>query len=1010
MKSRLKWFLTLLIGFSLQFAYSQERTIKGTVSEGVLPLPGANVVVKETKKTAVTDFDGNYSIQAATGQTLVFSFTGLATQEIKVGNASTINVTMKESAEILENVVIDYGFVNTSKNKVNSATAVISGKELEKFSSVVSIDNALQGKVAGVQVVAASGRPGQPARVVIRGVNGPDGSSNPLYVVDGIYMSATEMTAINPADIETQVVLKDAASAALYGSRGGNGVIVITTKKGREGRTSFSINSSYGRSERVDDNFSVMNARQYLALGEKYRAAGITSIPARTPQEQAILIANGTSWENEIFREGTIRSTQFQVTSADADTNFLASFVTDSNDGLVRPWNGQERLTGRIKVDQKLKHGMFVGANVAMSYQSDDRPRESFNVLSPVFTAYGSVPIIPVFQTNDDGSLVRDANGNPIYNSAGLPNNFSYFDIYDNYFITTRQFRIFGGVNAGVNDLFIKGLNFKSEWSANYNRAVSETFVVPGSNIASAFGVATGSKDDAGSDDLEFTWINTLSYSKTFAEKHEIAVTLFTELNQANTYSYSLGSTGYPNSFLQVQSLGGTPVEASTDRSDFLFTGGGINFNYSYDNRYSVTLATRRDGSSFFGVDRRYGNFPAVSLGWNIINEKFMQGSKIFDNLKLRVSYGESGVITGIGQTYPTTNVIFPTYNNLNGAAPSLNYSSPTLGWASRISRNVGVEMSFLKRRLNIVADYFYDTRSDFYFADNLPVEGGSYGRTINAGKFLNRGFEVTMDATILKAKDFSWNIYGNITTIDNEIQDINGLDFLPDTNGDTRNVVGNTLNNYFLVRYAGVNPANGEPLYLTADGEVTNRYDANDAVILDGKSPIPTYYGGFGTSINYKNFDVSADFAYQGGNYIYNVAELVLTDPSNYANQNMRVEAANFWTTPGQTNVLPNPINTNGTIRPIEGTDQFLQKGDFIRFRTLNIGYTFGKETFGKFPIDKFRVYFQGQNLHTWTNFKGDPEVGFMGLESTATLPGSAYRWAYPNAKIMSFGIQLNF
>lgn len=994
--------------FTLGFA--QDKTVSGVVKDGSLPLPGVNVTVKGTNVGTATDFDGKYSIKVAEGQTLVFTFLGYATQSIKVGSSSTINVALAESAESLENVIIDVGFVNSNRNKINTAVAVVSGKELEKFASTTTIDNALQGKVAGVQVVAASGRPGQAARVVIRGANGPDGSSNPLYVVDGMYMTANEMTALNPADIETQVVLKDAAAAAMFGARGGSGVIVITTKKGKVGKTQFSINTSYGVTERVDDNFDMMNAQQYLELGDKYRAAGIGSVPTFTTAERAFRIRNGANWEEEIFRKGQIKTTQFQVTSADENTNFLASFVADSNDGLVRPWNGQERLSGRIKVDRKLKHGMSIGANIGMSYQSDDRPRESFNVLSPIFTAYSSSPIISKFVINPaTGQPQIGPNGSPIYSTGGLPNNFSYFDIYENYFITTRQFRNFGGVYFNVDNLFIDGLTFRSDLSAIYNRNVSETFIVPGSNIASAFGLATGSKTDAGFDDFEYTWINTLNYNKKFSDKHEVQLTLFTELNKENFYQYSLESIDYPNGFLQVQSLSGTPTEAFTNRSDALITGGGFSGTYTYGDRYTVTAAIRRDGNSRFGENSRYGNFPAVSVGWTISNEKFMQNSKYIDNWRLRASYGESGQTTGIGQTYPTTNVVFPTYNNLNGAAPSGNFASPDLGWAVRTSRSIGTELSAFKGRLNMVLEYFYDTRSEFYFTDNLPSEGGAYFRTINAGKFTNKGWEATVNAVVLKAKDFTWSVNANFTDVKSIVNDINGLDFLQ-AGGSTRNVVGQYLNAYFLNRYAGVNPANGEPLYYTATGDITNRFDGADAVVLGDKTPQPTFYGGFGTTINYKNIDISADFAFQGGNYIYNIAELFLMDPTNYNTSNMRVEASNFWTTPGQTNVLPRPINDDNTVRQLEFTDQFLQRGDFIRFRTLNIGYTFGKETFGKFPVDKVRIYFQGQNLHTWTNFNGDPEVGFIGLESTDAVAGAAYRWAYPNAKVVSFGTQINF
>lgn len=1007
MRSKFKWIFTLLLAFSMQFSFAQEKTVTGIVTEDGMPLPGVTVAVKGTTIGTQTDFDGKYSIKAQVGQELEFTYIGKKSQSVTIGASSSINVAMTPDEAVNLGEVVVMGFTKQKKDDITSAVSVVGSAEIEKMSSVTSLDNMLQGKAAGVQVVAASGRPGQAGRVVVRGSNNINGAnSNPIYVVDGTIMTSIEMNSLSPGDIESMVVLKDAAAQALYGSRAGNGVIVVTTKRAKQGKAQFTVNSSFGESERVDDNFSVMNASQLLAYEDKLRAAGVNGIPVRTDEEKAILIRNGENWEKQIFKKGQIRSIQATFQNGTENSNIYASFSNDSNTGLVNPWNGYERTTGRVKMETKANKFTF-GSNIAMSYSTDDRPRESFNVLSPIFTAYGSSPLISKFQKNDDGSLILDDNGQPIYNSAGLPNNLSYFDIYENYFIETRQFRTFGNVFGQVEDIFIKGLSFKSDFSATYTRNVAETFIVPDSVIGNAFGTPDGSKTDTGFDDLDMRWVNTINYNKSFG-KNNINAILFSEYNKYNNYSYLLESQGYPNSFLQVQSVGATPTDASSDRLDYLILGLGANLNYDYDDKYFLDLSIRRDGNSRFGSDKRFGYFPAVSVGWKLSNENFLKDSNIVNFLKMRVSYGTAGNVAGIGQNYSVTSVAFPSYNNLNGAAPAGTVNNPNLGWEDVATLNAGLEFKLFNSRITGTVDYFIANRTNFYFQDLLATEAGGYSQRINAGEFENKGLELTLNADIIRTRDFTWNVFGNISFVKSEILDLNGEPEI--FTGSTVQRVGGMVGEYFLVRYAGVNPGNGEPLYYDIDGNITNVYSGDDAVALSDKTPNPTFFGGFGTSFAYKGFDLSADFAFQGGNYIQNISEQVLVDPSGIGTQNFRTDAGNFWTTPGQTNVLPSPVNSDGTTRNYQLTDQFLQKGDFVRFRSLNFGYTFGKSILGdNVPLQKVRVYFQGQNLFTWTNFKGDPEVGFIGLEG-AGLSGEAYRWAYPNAQIISFGTQITF
>jgi TonB-dependent SusC/RagA subfamily outer membrane receptor len=346
----------------MQFSFAQDKTVTGVVSDKTGPLPGANIVIKGTKRSVQADFDGKYSILAKAGEVLVFSFTGYNDSSVTVGASNVYSVVLSDGIKLDEVVVT--GFNKIKKDNVVSAITVVGSSQLQKLSTVTSVDNMLQGKAAGVQVVAASGRPGNAARVVVRGANNINGASaNPIYVVDGAILTNIEMNSINPSDIESMTVLKDAAAASLYGSRAGNGVIIVTTKRATTGKTQFNVNTSYGYSERVDDNFSVMNASQYLAYEDKLRAAGVNGIPSRTSGEKAILVRDGENWEDQIFRKGEIRSTQISLSHANDSSNLYASFSNDSNSGLVEPWNGYERITGRVKFDQRTKYNFTFGSN-----------------------------------------------------------------------------------------------------------------------------------------------------------------------------------------------------------------------------------------------------------------------------------------------------------------------------------------------------------------------------------------------------------------------------------------------------------------------------------------------------------------------------------------------------------------------------------------------------------------------------------------------------------------------
>ncbi len=1000
--------IVMLLFLCSMFVHAQ---VTGIVVDDNGPLPGALITVVETGVTTETDEEGNFSIEAEIGNNLnimdPFTFMEQSYPITKLDMGEIISGG--GAVELGE--IITTGYYNLEETKVSSAVTVVGADDIEKVTNVTSIDNSLQGKVAGLQITAATGRPGQVGVARIRGIGNIEGGEDPIYVVDGVIMNTDQVGALNSADVQTVTVLKDAASSALYGPRAADGVIVITTKNARKGNTRFMLNSSFGFQNRVNDNVKVMNAKQYLNLEQLYAAAGAQNIPVRTDEERLILIQNGTSWPNDIYKEGGLSSNQFSASTADDNTTFYASFGYDKNEGLVNPWKGWERISGRMKVDQDLKYDINIGANIAMSYESDDRPRDSFNILSPIFSAYNNSPIVPVYEKDNNGNIILDDEGKPIYSSGpGLQFGLNYFDIYSNYDRTSRQLRTFGDVYAEFKDLFaVQGFGFKTQFSGIYTRDVFEQFTKPGSIIGSAFGTPDGYKLDRGSDEFRYRWLNTLSYKRTFNEKHTVDAILFSDWDKTNYYGYRLESQGYPNGFLTVQSVSATPVAAWSERNDEAIYTLGANLNYDYVGKYFLTASVSRSGLSSLPSDSRYGYFPGVSFGWMASDEAFLKSVDWISKLKLRVSWGEIGKRRGLPRYYFTGISTGNVGGEVSSSFPDSQVAQPLLKWEVNKNTDVGLEWSMFNNRLNLVADYFHQNRTDFYFPLFLPWESGWYDGVTNSGKVTNSGFEITINGDIIRKKNLNWNVYGNITFLGSKVHDLGGDETKQPRSPFVINKVGEELNTFNLVRYAGVNEETGEAMYYDLEGNLTNVYSSDNAVVHSGKSPTPEHYGGFGTKVEVYGFDFGLDFVFQAGNYIYNQQQEWLTDNSRFP-LNRDVKIANFWKNSGDKNVLPRPVNDDGGLVPNQFSDRFLQKGDYVRLRNLNLGYTFGENILGDIPIERVRLYIQGQNLVTWTDFDGDPEVGILSEENFDTIRGAAYRWGYPNAKQWLFGVQVNF
>lgn len=1004
MRSKFKWIFTLLLAFSMQFSFAQEKTISGIVTEGGLPLPGATVLVKGTNKGVSTDFDGKYSIQAKSGDILEFSYVGMKTKSVTVGASNTIGVAMESDTNLEEVVVV--GFNTKARAQLTSAVSNVTSEQLARIAPSVSIDNMLQGQASGVQVTAQNGKPGQTAFIRVRGIGSIQAGNEPLYIVDGAQISEADLNGINPADVSSVSVLKDAASTSIYGARGGNGVVLITTKRGSKDRDAvINFNSRVGFTRRIKDNFTMMNAQQKLQY-ERELGIGVGGTVS-SQAEWDRLVGLDHNWEDDLLEDGFIQSNSISITGGDTKTRYFLSLSSDQDSGIIRDVKEYSRLAGRLNVDYDAKKWLTVGTSLSFSSVELADSRDRNNVQNPFRAMYDYLPYQTLFLFDADGNQLFDDFGRPIYNptSAGYP--------VKDEILYNRTERIF---NRFIGNMFAelklaKGLTYRTQVSGVYEQFRRQNYLESGSTLDLIVngGEPTGSRTDNGSFDFTYNFLNRLNYAKTFNEKHNLDVSVLSEYIENNIRTYSangiggfLPGPGKPNLLVvanEPNAVNGTWAQFS------LFSLAG-NIDYNYDGKYIATATVRRDGSSRFGYNTQFGTFYSGSLAWNIAEENFLKGGKV-DVLKLRASAGTSGN-DQIGRYQSRTTFGFTPYNGETTTGPA-NFGDPNLSWEQNFNYGVGLEFAAFNSRLRGLVDYYSRTTSDLLLGAQKSFFVGGPGVTGNLGEMVNTGFEFELAYDVIRNENFKWTVQGNLNLYDNEVKKLDGNDQLfVASNNFTVLEVGQEVNTFFLPRYAGVNPANGEALYYDTEGNITNVADGNE-VALSGKSPFARLDGSFNTNIEYKGIDLSANFYFKYGNYTYNLIEQnMLSDGESAVNSNQRLDAFNYWRNPGDVNVLPRP-NSNAN----QTSDRFLQDASYIRLRSVQLGYTIPKKFLEKTSLQNLRFYLSGTNLWTYAPyFKGDPEVGIGSGETQGAnvIPGEFNLYSYPTTRNISFGVDVKF
>lgn len=1019
MKQKSRGILTLLLVLVVQLTFAQEKTISGTVSDDVgLPLPGANIIIKETNTGTQTDFDGNYTINVAVGQTLVFSYVGFDTQEIDVGVANTINVNMV-AGNVLSEVVVT-GYSTRNKTVQTSAVVSISATEISELSPTTSIDNLLQGKAAGVQVTAANGKPGQGAFVRIRGIGSlTAGASSPLYVVDGAVIREDDLGNIPNEDIENITILKDAATTARYGSRGASGVVVITTKKGNRNKDAIvKYSARYGYTSRIKPNWDVMDAEQKMQYESELYALGISaasSLPGVQTlpgsEERDFLIRYQTDWQDLMLKQGLIQNNNVSFSGGSEKMDYFFSVGHDRNTGIIDQIDGFERINSRLNLNFDAKEWLTVGINVGYARSTSDEPRDRNNVQNPFRAMYDYNPYETEFELDENGNIVYDENGNPLYTPTHTTFNVR------GALLSEPAIQIENNLLASLDTQ----VRFTSNFSYGFNVAMSsinrrfESYSKPGGILDSIIGDPNnpGNKLDTGQYRFDFTIGNRLNYNLDKNGHNLSAMALF-EFNKNENRGYSVRSKGFPSALLTTQSNAAEVTAGSTTRDALTLVSYGLFTDYDYKERYLASASVRYDGSSNFGSDNQFGVFYSGSLGWNIAKEDFFKVEAIND-LKLRAAYGTVGNRNGISRYAAQNNVQFGSYPGGSATLP-LNIENPDLKWETTTTTNIGLEFNMFNRRVRGVTDYFIRTTEDLLFSIPKADESGVGTVNGNLGEIENRGLEISLQGDIFRNENLKWTVGGNIVFLDHEIVSLpEGEDVTP---GNAYNILwseGAKINEHYLVRYAGVDPDNGAPLYYGADGEKYRAFDLPEGEnrVLQGKSTIADKEGGFFSNITYKGFGLRTDFVFKAGNWIYNQVRANMVSDGSNITDNQALDAFNYWRQPGDTNVHPSPLYLNTGELDIN-SDRFLEKGDYIRMRNITFSYNFSKEALDRIPVNSLRLYVQGQNLLTFSEFFGDPEVGISSGETisyaNSVAPGELTLYSYPNTKSVLVGIDVSF
>lgn len=975
-------FLVILTFISLS-VFSQ-RIITGTVTdEAGNPVPNASVTIKGSTTGVTTDVDGNFRINVdSRARDLVISYVGKADQEVRIGDRAVINVSLSPADNSLQEVVV-VAYGNQVRKKVTGSIGRLPGKDLENM-PMASLDKMLQGKVAGLQSVAPTGQPGSIQQVRIRGIGSISASSAPLYVIDGVPLNtgdASELTqssnllaGINPNDIENISVLKDASAASIYGSRGANGVILITTKKGKAGRTRIRVDGEFGASDRAyspDMGEPLTKSELQELVLEGIENLGLPSNVEQIYKDFFLdsYGFNSTAnydWLDLVTRRGDQQQVNVSASGGDSKSQF---FISGGYFNQQSPVIGSElkRYNTNLSLNHQVNKRLSVAFNLNLSTFRQVGQSEAANFRNPVLAAMGLRPSQEAF--NPDGSFNYDRSiFNQIFNPLAI-------DRYDKH--NNQTSKLLG--SAYLEYKVIDNLKLSSRFGMDYNTLEEYTYLNP------YFGDARTTQGYAANNYKRISnmvWTNLADYSFAALDNNlDAVVTVGYEAQLSKTYAQFGDGTVVPRNQQLDFPVPAIPTTASVGGSDYAFTSVLSRAQVNYLGRYSVSGSLRRDGSSRFGVNNRYGTFWSIGAAWNIDQENFMRESEIFSALKLRASYGVNGN-AGIGNYDWRTSFSFTTtYNGIPGSFQN-SVGNANLTWEQNKPLDIGLEIGLLKNRIIIETDYYTRKTENLLLNEPLSATSGFLTYPNNIGAMENKGFELTIHAVPVKLKDFNWNISLNASWNKNTVTRLRA---------DATEIVGNPftikvgedVQSYYVRQWAGADPDNGDPLWYknASKSETVNDFTQADRIIVGSASP--KGFGGVTNTFTYKFITLDAQFNYQYGNYIYNQWDFIFLGDGAFFGLNNNRKQLQRWQNPGDITDVPAYVAGNGSSSN-EVSTRYLYKGDFIRLRNITLGFDLPASLTRKVQVSKVNIYLRGTNL--WTkafdkNITMDPEQPIDGL-----------------------------
>ncbi len=990
-------------------AIAQQRVVSGTVTtrEDMSPLPGVNIILKGTGTGTVTDIEGNYSLNVTDDAVLVFSFIGYQNQEVTVGSSSVIDIILVQDDKQLEEVVIT-GYSTQQKRDVTGSIASLGPEQFETI-PVTGVDQALQGQAPGVMVTQSSGTPGGGIMVRVRGNASISGSNAPLFIVDGVPVSSgriggrsfggqgdNALAMFNPSDIASIEVLKDASAKAIYGARAANGVVLITTKRGDgAGKTRFNVEVQRGVSD-ITRRLDLLNSEELLQLQrEAIRNADGNPDQAGIP---GITDAVDTDWLDAVLRTGILQQYQVSAQGGGEKTQFYLSGGYRDEEGVQ--WNSRfQRMSATANIDHKASEKIKLGLNLMLSRTLNNRVKND-NFLDGVYS--GALKSLPYYQPYDeDGELY--APGDIGY--ASFPNFNPLAQAVEPRFDTYAT-RLTGGIYVEYN--ILPQLRFRSQASVDYINSIEDQFE-PTTTAIGGFLQSVGQQGYgiySNSESARIVNSNVLTYNTSlFGGDHDLSVLLGNEITDVTGRGGNVVGILFPSDNFTYLSSAGLYIDGSSNLSESGLVSFFGSTNYSYQDKYLLSLTLRTDGSSRFGEDRRFGFFPAASLGWRISDEPFMQDYDIIDDLKLRGSYGVTG-----NQSIP--NFLFlgtwgaaTAYNFIPAVSPAT-LANPLLQWEQTTEFNLGFDLSLYAGRFQIGFDAYNNITNKLLLSEVLPLTTGFGSVQGNLGELFNRGFELSV-TTINMNTPVRWRTNFNISHNSNKIVQLASDEpqfagYNTFTNSTHIITPGQPLGTYWGLRYQGVDPATGNALYqdVNNDGRITGE----DGQVIG--SAQPDVFGGLTNTFSYKTLELSIFFQYSLGNEMINFTNQSLLNNGESLDDNQVRKALDRWQNEGD--ITDVPKYEQGNTFNNRFSSRFVEDASYVRLKNLSLSYRLPRQIVEKLMMDDFKIFVAGTNLLTVTNYSGaDPEVN---SNDGSTVSQGLDFFTFPQVRTFSMGINASF